>query len=395
MNRIITRLILPLLIVGAGAVAARGLLSLKASAARRPPASIATQVDVVTVTSADSVAMVTGTGMVKPALEITLIPEVSGRVTSVSPSLVPGGRFKKGQVIAKIDARDYELIIRQQQSQVRRAELDLKLEAGRQKIAKREWELLGDNGESAPELALRKPHFAAAKWSLDAAQSGLERAQLALERTVLRAPFNAVVMSESLDVGQVVGPGTRAAHLIGTDRFRVEVSVPVERIPMLAIPELNATVGSVATVVQRLGDDTQVERTGRVLRLLGELDHQTRTAQLLLAVDDPLEASEGGPPLLPGAYVKVSIDGRPTPGMFSVPRSSVHDGHRVWTVDSQSNLQRRDVRIRWTTNGTAFVTGDLADGDRVVTTPLSLPIVGMAVQVNEPATPGTAARGEP
>ena len=381
MSKLMTRVIIPIAIVFAGLVATRGIVSLKATAARKPPSETAPVVEVVEVQASSNGARVSANGMVAPALDVTVQPEVAGRIVHVSSSLLPGGRFKRGELLAKIDARDYELAIKQQESQVHRAELDLELEAGRQKIAKREWELLGSSapGDAAPDLALRKPHLAAAKYNLDAAKSGLERAQLNLERTSLRAPFNAIVMTENVEVGQVVAPGAKVARLIGTDRFWVRVSVPVERLEMLDIPGINAETGSPATIVQALGGDKNIQRKGQVLRLQGELDHQTRTAQLLVAIEDPFAGE--GPPLLPAAYVTVHIEGRSLPGVFAVPRSALHGGDRLWVVGAEDRLASRKVELRWGSEGQAFVTGELEAGDRVVTSALSLPVEGMRVRV--------------
>ena len=64
--------------------------------------------------------------------------------------------------------------------------------------------MLGNEGE-APELASRKPQLRLAELSVEAAEAGLERAELALARTVLKAPFDCIVRTEQLEMGQVVG----------------------------------------------------------------------------------------------------------------------------------------------------------------------------------------------
>ncbi len=380
MGKIWKRLLLPLLIVIAGAVATRGLIGLRSVAARKPAKAAAPSVNVIEVVEASAPAMIVANGLVKPAMEVTIQPEVNGRIVWVSPSLVPGGRVARGQLLAKIDRRDYELIIRQEESRVRKAELELELEAGRQKIAKREWELLGQpTSGAAPDLALRKPHFAVAKWNLDAAQSGLERSKLSLERTELRAPFNAVVMSEHVEKGQLVGPATKAAHLIGTDRARVEVSVPVERLGVIEIPDVNAETGSKVAVSHILGDGSRIEREGRIVTLIGELGSLTRMAQLLVDVAAPF-ATDGGTPLLPGAYVEVTISGRQLKDTYRLPRVAVHQNAAVWAV-VDDRLVRRAIEVLWGDGEHAFVRGAIGPGDRVVTTLPALPIDGMTVQV--------------
>ena len=91
-------------------------------------------------------AIVAATGLIAPGREVFVIPEVSGRIVYVSERLVPGGRFRTGDVMARIDARDYELAVEQQRGLVRSAELEVEMERARQAIALEEWRLLGDGG---------------------------------------------------------------------------------------------------------------------------------------------------------------------------------------------------------------------------------------------------------
>jgi multidrug efflux pump subunit AcrA (membrane-fusion protein) len=180
----------------------------------------------VEVSKADVPVVVEATGIVSPARQIEVIPEVAGRIVGLSKKAIPGGRFRKGEVIARIDPRDYELAISQEQSRVRQAQLELELETGRGDIAAREWELMKENRkEPGNPLLLRTPHLETAKENLQAAKSGLERARLNRERTILRAPFNAIVLDKHVDIGQLTGPSTRVVTLIGTDQLWIDASV--------------------------------------------------------------------------------------------------------------------------------------------------------------------------
>jgi multidrug resistance efflux pump len=146
------------------------------------------------------------TGVVQPALEVTVSPEVASRLVEVSPSLEPGGRLAEGEVIARIDPRDYRLAIRQEERRLRSAELEVQTEEGRGRVARREWEILGaGRSEEEAGLALRRPHREVVEASLDAARATLERARLSLSKTVIRAPWNAVVIDEE--------PGRQTAQL--------------------------------------------------------------------------------------------------------------------------------------------------------------------------------------
>ena len=318
--------------------------------------------------------VVSSSGTVSPAQQVVVLPQVSGKLVSVADPVVPGGQVSKGDTLFRIDSRDYQIVVQQERARVAAAKLELAIEEQRGSIAEREWDLL-NAGESATELALRRPQLVTSKASLQGAEAGLQRAELNLGRTAIRAPFNALVLSESGDVGQVVGPTSQLATLVGSDQFWVRVSVPVDVLPLLDVPGYGGSAGSPARVVQRLPDGSH-ERVATLLRLEGQLDPQTRTATLVVGVDDPLQAGEGGLPLLPGAYVDVHLDGQEREAV-ALPPGTVQDGRFVFLVGEGGRLERREVAVGWRTREQTFVTEGLASGDRLVVTPLSFPIEGM------------------
>ena len=74
---------------------------------------------------------------------------------------------------------------------------------------------MGDDvqtSEIGRELALRIPHRQKMEAALEAARSRLKEAELSLERTTIRAPFNALVQNESVDLGQLVSIAERTGH---------------------------------------------------------------------------------------------------------------------------------------------------------------------------------------
>jgi RND family efflux transporter MFP subunit len=385
MMKMLTRFILPVLIVAAGVAGAVGLKYASTRAKRQPTTARAPAVEVVRVEMGERPVWVDATGVVTAARRVQVFPEVGGRIVAISDRLVPGGRFNKGEVLARLDKRDYELLIGQERSRVRQAELELQLESGRGDIAAREWKLLGKNPEEqGPALALRTPQLETARENVQAAKSGLKRAELSKQRTVLTAPFNAVVLEKRVDLGQLVGPNTAVATLVGTDQLWVTASVPMEKLTVIDIPGLGGETGSAATVTHRLATGIDVKREGRVLRLQGELDSLNRTARLLLVVDDPYSGDEGELPLLPGAYVEVQIRGRAMSGVVALPRAALFENDEVWVVDDESRLRRREIEIAWRSREHVLIKSGVETGERVVTSPLSLPIDGMTVSVPKP-----------
>jgi RND family efflux transporter MFP subunit len=260
------------------------------------------------------------------------------------------------------------------------------LERGRRSVAEREWKLLGDGtkaDDSAKRRALREPQRASALAAVRAAEAGVSKARLAAARTRIKTPFNALVVEEGVEAGQVVQPGVRLGKLVGTDAFWVQVSVPVADLDWLDIP------GARATVTHRSGTRV-VKRRGTVVRMLGDLDPLGSMARLVVEVPDPLGLKNEAKPLLLGAFVEVALEGRSADHVYELPRVALREGDRVWRVDADQRLVSGPVTVLRRMRATVLVSKGLADGDRVITSRLASPVPGMELRVKPSETKPTA-----
>ena len=361
-----------------------------------PPEESVLPVQVVTVAADDGPSTIVATGTVVPAQQVVITPEVVGQLREVSARLVPGGRFARGELLARIDATNYVAGLRQAEQALEVARLELRLEAGRADVAAREWELLGptDKAGRDPELALRKPQVAVAEANVRSAEAVLERARMDVGRTRLVAPFDAVVVTESVDVGQVVGAGTQVATLVGAKDARVSVSVPVDQLDVVQVAGQVDAVGrvveqgSAATVSQALADGSRITRIGEVIGISGQLDPQTRSAILTVEIVDALVPLDGTRPLLPGAFVSVEVAGVSVGAAYRLPRTALNDGDTVWIVDAESTLQRRQVSVAWSLPDAVVLRDGISVGDQVVVSAMSNPLVGQRVAVQSAADNG-------
>jgi len=122
------RFLLPLIVVGAGLTGAIKLYQTGPEARRSPPQKQDWLVQVRPVSLTREQAMIQAMGTVMAAREVLLQPRVSGEIIEISPSLVPGGRFAKGDFILRIDPADYELAVERARSEIANARYELKLE---------------------------------------------------------------------------------------------------------------------------------------------------------------------------------------------------------------------------------------------------------------------------
>ncbi len=327
-------------------------------------------------------------GTVVPAKEVMLQPEVGGRVVWQSPELVPGGRFKADQPILKVDSRDYKLAVESFRAQVRRARLDLTIELRRGEVAKREWNSFGqiDATDEQRALAQREPQLEAARLALKAAESSLKKAELDLARTTLRAPFNAMVVTENVDLGQLISPQTTVARLVGTDEYHVQVSVPVSTLRTIQARD-GDTPGSPARIVQRAGQET-IERRGEVIRQLPDLDPGGAMARVLVRIENPL-GKKGDLPLLLGSFVDVATAAQPIDDAIRVPRVALRNGRNVYVMNEEDLLEIREVDIVWTEPDAVLVAGGLEPNERVVISRIPTPIPNMLLRTALETTPSS------
>lgn len=382
--RRMVRLLLPVLILGlAGAVVA-WLVATREAPERVTGEPRAVLVETRVVARRDHRLDVHAQGTVTPAREVALQPRVQGRVVEVHPDLAPGGLVREGEVLVTLDEADFRLAVERSAAALTEAEARLAQERGRQEVAEAEWQAFEEGLDDVPRdrrLALRVPQRQAAEAAVRTARANLERARLDLERTRVRAPFDALVRSRDVDLGAVVSPQARVAELMGVDRFWVRITLPVRHLGRVDIPGINAEQGARVTVRHRVGTQ-RIDREGRVLHLLGDLEPEGRMARLLAVIPDPLglDGAGGALPLLADAFVDVAIQGNTTLPLVEIRRAHLRGGDRVWVLGDDGRLQVREVEVAWRRPETVLIRAGLEDGERLVTSRIGSPVDGMRLR---------------
>jgi RND family efflux transporter MFP subunit len=369
--------ILSLALVAGAFFLARRLIRTAPRPALREPRERARLVETVVLAPGRERTEIIAAGPASPARQVELKARVAGQVARTGTAFRPGGRFAAGEEILALDPEDYRLALAERKSDLARAEAEYRIELGRQDIARHEWELLGEGEEASEidrELAMRLPQLKQAEAALDAARAALRRAELNLERTSVLAPFNAVVISKSVDLGAEVTTATPLAVLAGTDQYWVNLSLPVDELEWFEAGEGD----SGAEVLLSPAADPEVAPawTGRVIEKEAALEESGRLARVLVAVPRPLE----GRPLLLGMYLRARIEGRELAEVFSIPRSALRDHNRVWLVGPGNRLEMRQVRVLKGSAERVLVREGLQPGEELVISDLAGPVAGMLLR---------------
>lgn len=302
--------------------------------------------------------LVSSQGTITPHTQTALIPEVSGRVVSLSPALVAGGRFSKDEPLLTIDAADYESALARSRAALARAQ-------AQQKRAEREYQRLQKIGRqklaSESQLENAESNYRVALANLAEARANEQQAQRDLERTVLRAPYDGRVISESVDVGQFVSRGNTIAELYATDY--VEARLPIAD-PQLAFLDIRGKQGSDqprVTLSSRYAGQ-QLRWLGQFSRTEAAVDVKSRMIYAVVRISP--EENNGRVPLV-GQFVKAEINGRLVDGVYRLPRAALRDNSQVLIVSDDNILQRRAIGVLRFQKDEVLIDSGLNPGDRV------------------------------
>lgn len=335
----------------------------------------------------------TALGTVEPAEDIMLSPRVDGEIIERLPDFNPGGFVNKGDALLKIDPSDYRNILHQRQSELQQAEADYQIELGRQSIARQDYEMLDDSlSDENRSLVLRQPQLNAAQSRVESAKAAVEQARLNLERTTVRAPFDAYIISRTANLGSQVAIGDELGRLVGLDTYWVQATVPLSKLKWLSIP-INGATGSEVTIRNRTAWMPGEYRTGRLYRLIGSLEEQTRLARVLVTVSDPLsyhEENRGKPQLMIGSYVEAEMQASELEDVVRLNRDYIRNNDTVWVMNSNNELQINDISILFEDTGYAYITEGVEEGDQIITTNLATVVEGTPVRLEREDSQATA-----
>lgn len=388
--------LLPLGVLLVGGMIAKGLLDSYEPPKPQPIEVQPPLVNTMRAERVDHTFIVEAEGTVAPRTESQLVPEISGRVIQVSPSLAVGGFFDEGDVLLRIESRVYELAVTRARASIEQARLRLVTEQAEAELARKEWDAVG-RGEPSP-LLFREPQIAEAQSSLEAAEATLAEAEYDLERTALRAPFAGRVRSKQVDVGQFVQRGVALATLYSVDVAEVRLPIPDADLEYCNLPLAYRNVSSPATgpsvklTARFAGREHSWQ--GRIVRTEGEIDPRTRMVNAIAQVQDPYARGRdsGRPPLAVGMFVRAEIQGIRARGVVALPRSALRSEDTVYVVGPGNRLDIRHVAVMRLERDAVLIRGGLEEGERVCLSPLETAVQGMLVSVAE--EPGTGRPGD-
>jgi len=385
---LLTSIIICILVLLVGAAGMVMLTRLKKPPAEAENSERSLRVETIQIKKEDIQVVISGYGEVKALTVVPISPEVSGRIVDIHPRLKIGEIIPKGEVLFKIDPKDYLTVLKTNRKR-------LKILKRSHELAKKEYQRIlvlfkKDNVVALSGLeAAEKTMLAAADLENQIIQV-LETAENNLERCEVRAPFNARIKSVSLEKGQYVTPGQNVITL--SDDSVIEIQVPLDSRDARKWLRFNrdekngnttwfSNVEQVPCKIRWTENNDGQTWDGRLHRIV-KFDQQTRTLIVAVRFDakTALKKSSQSMPLVEGMFCSVKIPGRTLYNVFRLPRQAVSFENTVH-IAVKDRLKTLPVNVVRVDDENAYVAGGINAGDMVVTTRLIDPLENALLEI--------------
>ena len=382
------RVLLPIAILVGCVLFAGFLYMTPAQVLETSPEVVPVSVRVAQVELASVRLIVESQGKVQAAQLANLSAPVAGPIEWISPSMQAGGYVEAGQVLLRLETSDYETArarsraaMQQAQAEANHADTDLERmkELAKQRLA----------SDSQLQDAIRTADVNAAR--LADALASFRQAELDLERTEIKAPFNAIIETREVELGQYVNRAQSVAILYGADEVEVRLPLAIRQLGYLDIPlgTRGELVGNAAPEVTLTGFYGGEEHhwQGKLVRTEATIDPNSNTVQTIIRVQQPVAGdtklsrlSTEQIPLPIGLFVQANIVGKEAEDMIALPRSVIRNNSQVLVVDAENKMYFRDVEIFRLEEDRVLISGGLLAGEYICTSPIQAVVNGMSVQ---------------
>jgi RND family efflux transporter MFP subunit len=296
---------------------------------------------------------------------ITVGTKVLGQI--VEEPIEEGRHINKGDLLARIDDRDYQAQLRQALADRELAKTNLELSSIR---AARTQKLYQDGIVSKDELDSSVSAARGAEAKLKHDEAAIDYAEFMVSQCVIRSPINGIVLRKYRELGDTINyggqlqPGSGAtdiAQLADTTDIRAEVDINESDIGKIII-------GMPATIVPDAYPDRHFDAF--LVKVYPEADRQKATVKVEVQLQKPdLQI------IKPEMSVKTSFlekkNTKAEDGQLVVPRGAVIVSGKaayVWIV-ANGKAKRTPVLPGRETEGEVEIRNGLNQGDVIITTP--------------------------
>ena len=323
-------------------------------------------------------------GMVQASTETLLAAEVQGRIIEVGKNFVAGAQVSRGEILLKIDDLNYRTAVIRAEAALAQAKTQLAEERGRADVALRDWSRHQKNNsrsDEAKQLALREPQITEAVANLNAAKADLEQAREQLKRTDIIAPYDGLVRSRLVDLGQHVSLGMDLGLYFSTAKAEVRLPIAEHKLALLEMERQDSSPSKIILSID--SPQSSQQWLAELSRAESVIDERNRMLYLVAEILDSYQLKSSGkkPPLRVGSFVSAKIIGKKIDNVFRVPQAVIQSDNSVWIINKSGQLQRREINIIMTDGDYAFISKGLYDNDKIASGYIDPSVSGRKVNI--------------
>lgn len=293
--------------------------------------------------------------------EVTLVARVNGYLEE--RHFEPGQMVAEGDSLYTIEPDLYQSTVNQREADLQSARAEL---SRAQRDAQRFEQLLSQNSVSRQQYDQALADQRVAQANVAQAEAALRSANLDLGYSNVTAPVSGMISLSQINVGNLVDSGTELATITPLDPLEVRFQLP-QRDAFELRRQLNEA-GDASAITARLnvpgqGGGSGASLEGRLDFLGSRVDSGTSTVQASATFANP----DGE--VLPGQFVRVSLEGLKRFNVLAVPEIAVTQGlmgPRVFVLDENSQARERTVQLGDIAGPWQIIVDGLEEGDRVV-----------------------------
>ncbi len=242
-------------------------------------------------------------GNVKAQNVISVLPQVSNRITEIYVDL--GDTVRQGEALAKIYDATFRDQLSQAKSQVEQSRIALRRDSSEYQ---RQLSLMDRDLTSESELDIAQAAYQSSRAQFESARSSLTQAQENFNNTVVRSPVAGVINSRALEVGDLATTGTELFQVASTNGYESRIYLPVQDWRAVKIGQ---------EVNLRISNESDISAQGVVSRKSPQLDATTGLGEIVITL------TQIGNNIYPGVLVENIINITTKERTMIVPRSAL------------------------------------------------------------------------
>ncbi|KAA3598727.1 MAG: HlyD family efflux transporter periplasmic adaptor subunit [Calditrichaeota bacterium] len=290
---------------------------------------------------------------------VMLIAEVGGKIEKGKVDLKEGARFKKGDLIFKVDERQtkYDLLSKRNDllNSISQMLPELQLDLPK---SYSNWQKYFDNFDlnaetsELPKTQNPKETIFLVRYGVLKNFYAVKKLEILFEKHFFKAEFDGEISEVFTNTFSTARVGSQIAKIIRSDKFELEVPLSTEEIIWVERNQEVEIFDSRGSVFLT---------SGKIKRVSKKVNLNEQTINVFLEVRNPNELN-----IFQGDFLLAKFKGKPIENSFEIPRKAIYNDKFVYLVN-ENKLQKREVEIAKFNKGTAIISNGL-EGNEILLT---------------------------